>query len=473
MKQRAAKKMILVVEDNPEFQEIMRAKLLQNGYEVEITPTAAGCLELLQTRIPDTILLDMKLPDAEGQELLREIRKRIAEVPVIVMTAYGSERTAVECMKHGAEDYLKKPIDLDELVLSLEKCIKRSELRVENIRLKRKLGRQHRFHNLLGMSPAMQEVFDKITSILDTSANVFIEGETGTGKEMVAAAIHHEGSRRDGPFVPINCAAIPENLFESELFGHVKGAFTGAIRNHTGKIVLADGGTLFLDEVSEMPPRLQAKLLRVIQDGEVMPVGGTSPIRVDVRFVAATNRELDQALRDGSFRQDLYYRLAVVTLKLPPLRERAADILLLAEEFLRKSTERHGKSIRGFSGQAREALVRYHWPGNVRELENKIERAVLMCTGEVVEAADLELGEPRVSGAGEELLGSPEVCAGPPPAYREAKSAFERRYLEALLRHTRGNVSVASQISGIHRPDIYRMVRKHGLDIDEFRSAGE
>jgi len=374
---------ILVVDDDQNLRSVIEYTLRDHGYSV----TAVGSGTEARQRLEEgfaLVITDIMLGDLSGMEILAEVKARSPQTSVIVITAYGAVEDAVRAMKLGALDYLTKPFDLEALALVVEKALRYRALAEENLRLRSELAERFSFENIIGVSPKMQAVFATLRTVAAADTTVLITGETGTGKELVARALHHSGTRRNGPFVPVNCAAIPETLLESELFGYVKGAFTGATQNKKGKFEIADGGTLFLDEVAELGGALQAKLLRILQEREIEPLGATKARRIDVRVVAATNRDLSAAVNGGTFRSALFYRLAVVPIALPPLREREEDLPLLVTHLLRKHAKGRELSV---TPEALNLLRAYHWPGNVRELENVCERIVLFLSGDTVTAA--------------------------------------------------------------------------------------
>ena len=371
---------ILVIDDDTSLRRVLEYNLQEEGYEVQTASSGEEGLYLFGQSQPSLVITDMKMSGMDGLMVLKAIKKRSPEALVIIMTAFGTVDVAVEAMKAGAHDYITKPFNRDELKLTVRKALEFSGLTQENKRLKNELADKADFRTIIGTSKEMEKVFDVIRKVSDTEASVLITGESGTGKELVARSIHANSSRRDAPFVAINCAAIPRDLLESELFGHVKGAFTGAIRDKTGKFQLADGGTLFLDEVGDLPLELQPKLLRALQEKEVEPVGGTKVQKLDVRVLSATNLNIDKAIAAGTFREDLYYRLSVIPIHLPPLRERRRDIPVLIRHFCNK----HGGDKITFDPNVLEILVRYPWPGNVRELENTVERLLIMRDSNVI-----------------------------------------------------------------------------------------
>jgi two-component system response regulator PilR (NtrC family) len=375
---------LLIVDDEQSMREWLTIALSQDGYDVEAAASGEDAIKVLDRTPVDVALVDLRMPGMDGLATLRAIKRASEAVSVIIMTAYATAETAVHALKEGAYDYIIKPFKVDELRHLCRKALEERRLRGENVRLRHEVEARYHFGNLIGKSPQMREIFSTIERLGDSKATVLVLGESGTGKELVAKAIHFNSNRKAGPFVTVNCGAIPQELIESELFGHVKGAFTGAMAAKQGLFEVADGGTLFLDEVSELPPHLQVKLLRVLEDPEIRPVGGVKPVRVDVRIVAATNRDLAQAMARGTFRQDLYYRLNVILLNLPPLRERREDLPLLVDHFLRKFAEASGRPIKVVSPATFAALESYPWPGNVRELENVIERAVTLERGAVL-----------------------------------------------------------------------------------------
>ncbi len=385
----SAKARILVVDDEQSMQEFLEIFLRSEGYEVATAGDVASARLHLESNDFDVVITDVQMPDGSGIELLHSVLDVSAETVVIVITAFASTETAIAAMKQGAYDYITKPFKVDEMRIVVEKALEKKLLSTENKRLRSELRSQERDRSIIGNSGVMQRVYDLVAQVADTKANVLVTGESGTGKEMVARAIHQGGERRDKPFVVVNCAAIPENLLESELFGHVKGAFTGAVQGKAGLFEVADGGTLFLDEVGELPPPLQVKLLRAIQEKSFRRVGGTSDQTADVRIVAATNRRLDEEVQAGRFREDLYYRLNVIEIPLPPLRDRPDDIALLVDHFLAKYSEELGKPVEGCSEAVLRKLLDYSFPGNVRELENVIERAVALSREPVIQVDSL------------------------------------------------------------------------------------
>jgi DNA-binding NtrC family response regulator len=439
---------ILVVDDDAEMRELVRDVLAERGHHVT---TAGGGREALQRLAEEdyaAVLTDLRMKEMQGIELLGEIRRLYPDTGVILMTAFGSIETAVEAMKHGASDYLVKPVKTDELVRVVERVLREAALRREIARLRREVHKEYSFHQILGKSKPMQEVFDLIRRVADSPTNVLITGESGTGKELVAKAIHYNSDRRHAPFVPVNCAAIPEALLESELFGHVKGAFTDAKTDKRGLFEEAHTGTLFLDEISELPILLQAKLLRAIQEREIRRVGATKPIAVDVRIIAATNLSLADEVKAKRFRDDLYYRLNVIEVRMPPLRERREDIPLLVDAFLKKCAEARGKRVQGVSEAALALLVDYAWPGNVRELENVVERAVTLSRGDKIMPEDLP---PAIQGARGDRRILDEAAERTLPL-----EEVEKEYILRILEKTGGNKYQAAHILGIDRKTLYR-----------------
>jgi len=371
---------IVVVDDEQNATEALESLLREDGYDVWAANDAKRGLDLVETEEPDIVLTDLRLPRTDGIEFLQQIKKRQISTMVILMTAYGTVKTAVKAMKLGAEDYLAKPIDVDELEMVLARAIERKKLREETDNLRERVQHKYRFENLVGESPEILSALKTIRQVAPSSASILLCGESGTGKELFAQAIHQNSPRRARRFVKVACAALPETLLESELFGHERGAFTGALHARAGRFEIADGGSLFLDEIGDLTPTIQVKLLRFLQEREFERVGGNKTISVDVRVVAATHQNLKKKLKDGSFREDLYYRLNVIEIEIPPLRTRGNDVAILAHHFLRRFAEANSKDLRGISAEALQLLLRYDWPGNVRELENAIERAVVLTT---------------------------------------------------------------------------------------------
>ncbi len=369
---------LLLVEDEQTLRDSLKRVFVREGYEVDAVGDAEAAFRSISERSYDLILTDIMLPGIDGIELLKKVREIAPDQLIIVMTAFASLETAIDALRSGAYDYIIKPVIHEEVKRIVKNAFRERSLKSENQLLKRQIGERYNFEKIIGESASISSLIEEVKKIADSKSSVIILGETGTGKELFARAIHHNSSRRDRPFIPINCSAIPENLLESEFFGYVKGAFTGAVQNKRGLFEEADGGTLFLDEIGDLGAQLQAKLLRVIDDGEIRPLGGVQSRKVDIRFITATNRDIDAAVSSGAFREDLFYRINVVRLVLPPLRERKEDIIVLAEHFMHKCAQQIGKQIQGFDDDSRKVLLSYRWPGNVRELQNIVERAVLL-----------------------------------------------------------------------------------------------
>lgn len=406
----------------------------------------------------DLILMDIRMTNVSGIEALEQIKQINADIPVIIMTAYASVETAVQTLKKGAYDYLTKPLDFDELQVSIARATEHSRLKKENEYLKEKLGEKFDRRNMIGQSPSMIKLLEVVEQVAATQATVLITGESGTGKEVIANAIHFNSARKNAPFVKINCAALTETLLESELFGHEKGAFTGADKRREGKFVQADGGSIFLDEVSEMSPAMQVKLLRVLQERELTRVGGHDVLKIDVRVIAASNKDLKKEIRDGRFREDLFYRLNVVTLDVPPLRERSEDIPLMAHAFLKMFAENNAKVIKGFTPQAMQKLASYSWPGNVRELMNAVERAVVLCRTETIGEEDL------IFTMADQALSREVLSAGqkmPAASGNRSLEEIEKQSILEALQSCRGNKSEAARRLGITRKTLRKRLHKY------------
>jgi DNA-binding NtrC family response regulator len=439
---------ILVVDDDADMRELAYDMLKARGHLVTTASSGEEALKRLAEEDYAVVVTDLRMKGMQGNELLAEIKRRSPDVNVILMTAFGSVETAVDAMKHGASDYLTKPVKKDELIRVVERVIREAALRREVSRLRKEVHKEYSFHQILGKSKAIQAVFDLIRRVADSPTNVLITGESGTGKELVAKAIHYNSDRKDAPFVPVNCAAIPEQLLESELFGHMRGSFTDAKMDKRGLFEEAQKGTLFLDEISELPIMLQAKLLRAIQEREIRRVGATRPIPVDVRIIAATNLNLADEVKAKRFRDDLYYRLNVVEIRLPPLRERREDIPLLVDAFLKKCGDPRRKEVKGVSEAALAMLMDYAWPGNVRELENVIERAVTLSRSEKIVPEDLP---PAVQGSRGDRRVLDEAAER-----TLSLAAMEKEYILKILDKMGGNKYQAAQALGIDRKTLYR-----------------
>ncbi len=435
-------KKLLVVDDEIGIRNLLTRVLKSEGYDIRAAENGDEAIEMANEDIPHLVLCDIKMPGKDGIETLGELKEISSGIEVIMLTAHSTVETAVEAMKLGAADYLKKPFDVEELKIVIEKCLGVAALKRDNNYLRREAGLKYGIDHIIGNDPKMQEIFELIKTVAPTPSTVLIYGESGTGKELIAGAIHYLSPRRNQKFVKVNCAAISEELLESELFGHEKGAFTGAIRANEGKFVLADEGTILLDEVSEMSPKLQAKLLRVLQEKEVDKVGGREPVRVDVRVTATTNRNLEEEIKKGNFREDLYYRLNVVKIAFPPLRERKGDINDLSNYFIDKYNLEMNKKIQELTKDALEALIRYHWPGNVRQLENCIERAIVLCQ-------EAEIGPQHLS---------PEVVNPSDAGLEDASNGIqagttvaemEKQLIHETLKFTGNNRTRAATMLGI------------------------
>jgi two-component system, NtrC family, response regulator AtoC len=447
---------ILIVDDEEQMRDLLVKVLEKHGYQVAVCGNGTEALAFLEKEPMDLVVTDVRMPGMSGMEALRAIKELNPEIVVLIMTAFGSIDQAVQAVKDGAYDYINKPFKIDEMLLTIEKALEERRLRHEVTTLRQELRTRYRFENLIGKSRAMQDVFSLIEQVAGSRSTVMIYGKSGTGKELVAKAVHYNSPRVSKAFVAVNCAAIPSELLESELFGHEKGSFTGAVATKIGKFELATGGSLFLDEVGSMRLDLQAKILRALQEREIERVGGTRTIKIDVRVIAATNRELKKAVDDGTFREDLYYRLNVVPITLPDLKDRQEDIPLLANHFVQKFSQESNPNIHEISKEAMATLLSHSWPGNVRELENVIERAVTLGRGPAIQPADLP----------------PHLAGGADPLERAlAKEAtledLERDYISVILRRTKGHQIRAASILGIDRRTLYRKIRRYNLKLAE------
>lgn len=451
---------ILVVDDDDAHRGMLRTMLRSWGYTVDEAADGDEAVALVREKAFDVVLTDVRMARMDGIHALKGILEYNPALPVVLMTAYSSVETAVEALRLGAYDYLVKPLDFEALKHTLEQAIEHSRLSVENRELRRQLTDAAARPDILGRSQAIKDMLQIISTVAPTEATVLITGESGTGKELVARALHEGSARADKPLVTVNCAALAENLLESELFGHEKGSFTGADRRREGRFMQADGGTLFLDEIGEMPLPLQAKLLRALQQGEVQRVGSDAPINVDVRVLAATNRDLRREAAEKRFREDLYFRLNVISIEVPSLCRRSEDIPLLAAHFLQRFAERNRKTIKGFAPQALDSMLHYSWPGNVRELENAVERAVILCNGDLITGRELPANVVDASPA-ETADAVPE---GDISLAGLSLDTVERRAIEETLRQTGDNKSEAARRLDITRATLHNKLRKYGLE---------
>jgi DNA-binding NtrC family response regulator len=452
---------IMVIDDEPLMRVTIRDALTAEGYKVVTAETGRKGLDLFRNNQTDILITDLKLPDMDGIQILKEVKTRNPEAQVIVITAYGSVDSAVTAMKEGASDYLTKPFSMDELLLIAKRLVRIKQLEEENLLLRKKVEERYGLEGLVGKSPQMLKIYDLIETVSQTDTTVLINGESGTGKELVANAIHLRSLRKNGPFIKVNCAALPETLLESELFGHEKGAFTGAIKQRKGRFEMADGGTLFLDEIGDISPVVQVRLLRVLQERQFERVGGNETLSVDVRLICATQRDLKEEIRKGSFREDLYYRLNVVPMHLPPLRERREDILLLSDHFMNKFSQKMGKEITGLSEEAKTILLKYTFPGNIRELENMLERAIALIKGKIIQAYDLP---EEVCGQTSPVRDVCEKIRGSKPL-ASAVSLFEKEYIQSVLEKTKGKKGQAAEILGISRKTLWEKIKELEIEI--------
>lgn len=456
------KEKVLIIEDDINTLHGLGEILEDENFNISKAKNAKQALKEIENGDFDVVLMDYLLPDRDGLDLSREVLKDYPDIKIIMMTAFGTVKNAVNAMKMGIYDYLTKPINLDELLIILRRAIQEQRLIKENDSLKSKLNNKYRFENIIGVSGKMQQVFQKVAKVANSDATVLIRGESGTGKELIARAIHFQSKQKNQPLVEINCASIPENLLESELFGHEKGAFTGAYKMKKGKFEIADKGTLFLDEIGELPLALQAKLLRVLQEHRFTRVGGVDNIEVNVRLIAATNADLEQKMADGLFREDLYYRLNVIPIIIPPLRERLEDIGPLTDHFIHKFADKEGRAIRGINEEARKILLAYEWPGNVRELENAVENSVVMCESDCITADDLPayLKGTRTTGSSTLL---DIVMQENDLSYRDKLEACEREIIRQALIETENNKTRAAKNLGFTLRTLRNKVKKYSL----------
>jgi DNA-binding NtrC family response regulator len=452
---------ILVVEDDRAQREALQEILQQEGYDLETAPDGETGLKRLQEQGFDLVLTDMSLPGVGGLDILKFLVHHQPHCLCIIVTGYATVKNSVDAMRQGAYDYLPKPVDPQELRLVVRRALEHQRLQQENLQLKKQLFKRFGFTNIIGTSEPIAELFELVRKVADTDSTVLLLGESGTGKELIARALHYNSHRRQGNLVAVNCAAIPEELLESELFGHERGAFTHAVRTRIGRFEQASGGTIFLDEIADMSPGLQVKLLRVLQDHSVERIGGVKGIKVDIRVVAATNQDLETLVRQGNFREDLYYRLNVIPIRIPPLRERMADIPLLVVHFLQEFSRKKKKPAKRLTSQALELLVRYPWPGNVRELENLMERLVILTEGDVVEVEDLpqRFREAGSLGAEAESIDFPGEGLNLPQALQE----FERRLILKALEKSSWVKSRAAQLLNLNRTTLIEKMKKQQI----------
>lgn len=446
---------VLVVDDDPSMQRMLKTRLEREGYQVVSAGDGEEGLDLIQKQSFNLVITDMKMPKLTGDAMARSVSKFNPDIPIIIMTAYGEVNEAVKVMQDGVYDYMTKPFDVEDLVGKVKKAVDRQRTSTEARQVRNKIMSRRKSDFIVGSSAKVEELLTQISIVAQNDVPVIIYGESGTGKELVARAIHYTGRRADKPFVVENCGAIPENLIENELFGHVKGAYTDARTDQKGLFEEAHDGTLFLDEIGELPLPLQVKFLRVLQDGEFKRIGSTRPIKVDVRVIAATNKDLIQAISEKTFREDLFYRLNVIPIQLPPLRERKEDIPLLINHFLTAFNKELGKTVEGFSPAAIQKMMTYQWPGNIRELKNKVKQAMVLTRNNVITAEDLFFHVP--------------VSSNKFQSFREAKKEFEKEYISQVLRICQGNISQAARLAKKDRKDFYDVMKKYGIQPEAFR----
>lgn len=451
---------ILIIDDSPEILTQFSHFLKEEGFEVETALDGQAGITKIEKRFYDLIVTDLKMPGLDGMQVLKYVQENSPESICIILTGYGTVKNAVEAIKLGAFDYLTKPIKLDEILITLKRAIEYRNLRRENINLKNQLRKKYRFENIIGDNEKMQKIFEVIEKVADSDSTILILGESGTGKELIAKAIHYNSYRREGPFIPVNCAAIPSELLESELFGHEKGAFTNAIRTRIGRFELANGGTIFLDEIGDMSPVLQSKLLRVLQDRQFERIGGIKTIKTDIRVIAATHQDLKLAVEQKRFREDLYYRLNVIPIHLPPLRERKSDIPLLAHHFLEHFNKTKKKKIKGFTKEAMDKLIQYNWPGNVRELENTIERVVILLDGDFITPQDLP---EKFQNLTRENLSQEIIIPDEGISLEEAVNEFEKKLIMQALQKTGWIKNKAARLLNLNRTTLIEKIKRQNL----------
>jgi len=446
---------VLVVDDDASMQRMLRQRLEREGYAVQTAPNGEEGLDLIRKEVFNLIITDVRMPKLGGDELVRAVSQFNPNIPIIVMTAFGEVDQAVQLMQNGVYHYFTKPFDVEDLVVKVKKALDKQITSTEARQVRSKIMSRRKSDYIVGACPKIEELLTQISIVAQNDVPVIIYGESGTGKELVARAIHYTGKRADRPFVVENCGAIPENLIENELFGHVKGAYTDARTDQKGLFEEAHGGTLFLDEIGELPVTTQVKFLRVLQDGEFKRIGSTRPVRVDVRVIAATNKDLIQAIAEKTFREDLFYRLNVIPVHIPPLRERKEDIPLLINHFLNDFNKELGKAVEGFSPAAIQKMMTYQWPGNVRELKNKVKQAMVLTRNNVITAEDLFFHVP--------------VSSNKFQSFKEAKREFEKEYISQVLRICQGNISQAARLAKKDRKDFYDVMKKYGIQPEAFR----
>ena len=456
---------ILIVEDEADMLKGLCKMLSPEGYEVEGVATGTEAVQKLERKVFDVVITDLKLPGPSGMQVLKKLKEVSPETVGIVITGYATVESAVEAMKLGAYDYITKPFDLQKVKVVVRNALDQSSLISRYRYLKQKMDTEWQVEHIIGKSAAMRSALEAAAKVAPTDTTVLISGESGTGKELVARYVHHLSPRKDGLFTAVNCAVLRETFLESELFGHVKGAFTGAVASKRGLLEVADGGTFFLDEVADVSPPVQAKLLRVLEERSFMRLGGTETIHVDIRLIAATNKDLEKRVHEGSFRDDLYYRLNVFSIALPPLRDRKEDIPALAYHFLREQCRKLGKHIAEISPEAIQALTAYSWPGNIRELENAIEGGIILASGNTFSADDL----PRKIAANETGSGLPHSDASYGEAKQELLARFNREFVRRLLERHSGNVTRAAEEAGMNKGNFQRLMRNAGVKSQEFR----
>ena len=447
---------ILVIDDDANILEVLQMRLRSWGYHITIARNGKKAKTILSSTPCNLVIIDLRLSEENGIELMEEIVGYYPNLPIIILTAHGSIESAVEAMGKGAYSYITKPFNNEDLLLHIKKALEKQQLTKEIERLRNQLDESQDFKRIIGNDKRMKEILEKVSKIAKTDCTVAIYGESGTGKELIARAIHHKSNRTKGPFITLNCGAIPEGLFENEFFGHIRGAFPGAYESKEGLFVQGDGGTIFLDGIGNTSLALQVKLLRVLQEREVKPIGGTKSVKVNVRVIVASNTDIQKAVNEGKFREDLFYRIHVVPIYIPPLRERKDDIPLLATYFMTGFSKLLKKDIKGFTPAAIQRMMLYDWPGNIRELQSKVEHAVVMANKDII--------------ATEDLFTSANTLKNNFNSYRDAKERFECEYLENLLRINKGNITNASKTAKRYRADIYKLIKKYNINPENYKN---